>query len=273
MGNLFSRKPKVTDVDRAILSLKTQRRKLSQYQQQVEVVIEREKEVAIALVKEKRRDRALLALKKKKMQEELLRNVDAWLLNVEQQLSDIEIASKQKAVFESLKTGHKAIKDLQSELSIEDVQKLMEETAEAKAYQEEINAVLGERLSAEDEEAVLAEFDELENQMALESLPEVPKLPVAIEKTESEEVEERVPSLQKQIRKQEIAELAEVPVPIFEDEKLSASTQSEMDEILNLPNVPTNSLSVVNAVELEVDEGKKSGSRTNKTEERELVAA
>lgn len=53
---------------------------------QLDAVIEAEKQAARDLIRQKRKERALLALKKKKVQEEILKQVDAWLLNVEQEV-------------------------------------------------------------------------------------------------------------------------------------------------------------------------------------------
>ncbi|KAJ4747104.1 Vacuolar protein sorting-associated protein 20 [Rhynchospora pubera] len=225
MGNVFVKKPKVTEVDRAILTLKTQRRKLGQYQQQLEAVIDAEVKAAKELIAQKRKDRALIALKKKKTQEELLKTVDGWLVNVEQQLADIELASKQKAVFDSLKAGSNAIKAIQSEINIDDVQKLMDDTAEAKAYQEEINAVL--HLSAEEEQEVMDEFEKLEEEMFVEDLPEAPVEPVTVDK-QGEIIEEHLPN-------EKVDEIVLPDVPKTPVQVAGQSSTSEREKVLEEP--------------------------------------
>lgn len=64
----------------------------------------------------------------------LKQNLNSLILGV--QITNIEVVGRQKDVFDSLKSGHSAIKELQSEISLDDVQKLMDETAEAKQYQD-----------------------------------------------------------------------------------------------------------------------------------------
>jgi hypothetical protein len=76
--------PKVTPHDRAVLDLKLARDKLKIYQNNMEKVMAREREMARQLLKDGKRRRAILALKKKRYQEQLLENSVEQLNNIEQ---------------------------------------------------------------------------------------------------------------------------------------------------------------------------------------------
>lgn len=51
------------------------------------------------------------------------------------QLGSIETAKRNNQLFTALKQGHKALTELQQLVTIEDAEKLMDDSAEAKAYQ------------------------------------------------------------------------------------------------------------------------------------------
>lgn len=57
----------ITDVDRALLTLKTQRNRLGKEQRRLQGLVERETAAARALVAARQRDRALLALRRRTM--------------------------------------------------------------------------------------------------------------------------------------------------------------------------------------------------------------
>lgn len=63
-----------------------------------------------------------------------------------------------------LEQGSAALKQLQSEYSLERVEKLMDTTHEGVAYQREIDETLMSKMSSEEEEAVLKELEALERE-------------------------------------------------------------------------------------------------------------
>ncbi|CAH1273859.1 CHMP6 [Branchiostoma lanceolatum] len=181
MGSLFSKKKKeesrITEQDKAILQLKQQRDKLRQYQKKIQANLDREREVAKKLLKDGKKEKAKLLLKKKRYQENMLQKTDNQIDQVEKMVDDIEFASIEMKVVEGLKKGNDCLKEMHKILSLENVEKILDETQEAVEYQREIDDLLaGGILTDEDEEAVLAELDEITKA----DLPAVPDEDVSL---------------------------------------------------------------------------------------------
>lgn len=102
--------------------------------------------------------RALTALRQRKYQEQLLSRTDIQLSTLQGlvrrpalglpiqhvnsptdavsiQVTSIEFSLVEKSVFEGLKQGSSVLKELQKEMSLEAVERLMEQSAEGVAYQ------------------------------------------------------------------------------------------------------------------------------------------
>ena len=118
----------------------------------------------------------MLALRKKKYQENLLDTAQKQLFELEQLINNVEQAQVQATMVASLQRGTDLLKKLNSQLSIEDVERLMADNEEAIAYQQEVGQLLSGQGIEEDDEDILnelAQLDELDN-LDVE-LPEAPK--------------------------------------------------------------------------------------------------
>jgi charged multivesicular body protein 6 len=183
--------PKITPQDKAILDLKLQRDKLRQYQKKIQGVLDREHAIAKAHIAAGRKDRALIALRQRKYQQSLMTKTDQQLENLEQLVSTIEFSLVEMSVLHGLKQGNEVLKEIHKEMNIESVEKLLDETAEARQYQQEIADMLANNLTLDDEEAVQDELLALQQNIALEEahaieLPDAPVEQPALSIKESE---------------------------------------------------------------------------------------
>ncbi|XP_064170837.1 charged multivesicular body protein 6-like [Anguilla rostrata] len=185
MGNIFGRKrrpTRVTEQDRAVLQLKQQRDKLKQYQKRISLQLDKERLLAKQLLKNGKKEKALLLLKKKRYQDQLLEKTENQISNLERMVQDIEFAQIETKVIEGLKVGNDCLKKMHEAMSIEEVERIMDETQDAVDYQRQIDDMLAGSLTQEDEDAVLAELEAITEaeevelpEVPAESLPEVPE--------------------------------------------------------------------------------------------------
>jgi len=210
MGHSSSKpRGQVTEQDKAILDLKLQRDRLHRYQRQITVLTDKETDVARQMLAKGDKRRALLALRRKKYQETLLSQTDAQLAQLEQLTSKVEFAQIQKDVVFGLQQGTKVLTQIHAEMGgIEQVEKLMGETADAIAYQQEISDMLGGKLTAQDDEEVDEELEALEREMAggdkvVDELPSVPDANLPEREREREREAQAAREAQAQAQKQE----------------------------------------------------------------------
>ncbi|ERF74663.1 hypothetical protein EPUS_00793 [Endocarpon pusillum Z07020] len=180
--------PKISAQDRAILDMKNQRDKLRQYQKRITVITDREKSIAKECLARGDKEKALLALRRKKYQESLLGKTDSQLEQLEKLTSSVEFALVQKDVLYGLKQGTQVLQQIHKEMGgLEAVEKLMGESEEARAYQQasnwqvrilifhnweqEISDALAGQMSNEDEDEVEDELERLEQETVV--LPKV----------------------------------------------------------------------------------------------------
>ncbi|EAA65548.1 hypothetical protein AN1365.2 [Aspergillus nidulans FGSC A4] len=102
--------------------------------------------------------------------------------------SQVEFALVQKDVLYGLQQGTQVLQMINKEMGgIEGVEKLLGETEEARAYQEEISQMLAGNLSNQDEDEVEDELEALQREaQGPVSLPNVPTAPPEVETPEEE---------------------------------------------------------------------------------------
>ena len=160
--------------------MKNQRDKLHQYQKRIIKLTDRETAIARECLARGQKPKALLALRRKKYQETLLAKTDLQLEQLQQLTSDIEFASVQKDVLFGLQQGTKVLNQIHAEMGgIDNVEKLLGESAEARAYEREISEMLGGKMSNAEEDEVEDELEALEKEVNGIKTPEVPVLPSA----------------------------------------------------------------------------------------------
>ena len=163
----------ITEKDRAILQLKLQRDKLSAQQKKLDRQCDEQMSLAAENLKNKKKEKALYHMRRKKALEAQANKVDSHLTNIESLVEQVEWTALEADVSKALKSGSDALAQLNKQMSIDDVEAIVEDAAEQIAIAKEVTDLLSSALTDEDESDILNEL----NQMEVAELNLGPKVP------------------------------------------------------------------------------------------------
>lgn len=198
MGQQLSQ-PKITAQDKAIFQLKRQRDNLKQYQRKLNVVIDRQTALAKQALKDGKPEKARLYLRLKKQQQSVINTTYDQLGNLENLIGTIEFKLIEKDVIYGLSQGNEVLKKLNSEMSVEKIDKVLDDFEDERVKVDEVSDMLGSGLSNLQETEVDEELERLEEEVfgtkkAVEELnsklPELPDVPTSDLKNAIQEQEE-----------------------------------------------------------------------------------
>ena len=186
MGNLLNKSEKrkkpeqsrIRESDRAVAELKVTRDKIKNYQKKLETNIKSLQLGIIECIKSKKKDQALIALRKQKYLEKTLVSTQGQLMNIDSLVLNMETAEMQQKVVNALQQGNALLRQINKELTVEDVDKLMAETEEAIEYQHQVGLALANQGVSNDED-LLDQLESLEVENI--ELPSVPDRPLVSE--------------------------------------------------------------------------------------------
>lgn len=146
--------------------MKLQRDKLKQYRKKIAVIADRETEIAKTCLANGQKDKALLALRRKKYQQSLVEQTDTQLEQLEKLTANVEFSLVQKDVVFGLQRGTEVLKQINKEMGgLAAVEKIMEDSAEARRQADEISEALAGQLSNAEEDDVEDELEALEREV------------------------------------------------------------------------------------------------------------
>ena len=178
---------RVNENDQAILKIKANIKKLKVYSDKLQIDAKTQDAKIKELIKDKQKERAVLALRIKKLKLKELEKADGAMFMLQETISNIESAQMDVNVMQAMKDGEKVLSELQKAAKLEDFEKIYDNIQERDALKQQEIEFYGQIIN---EDELLEDLNKLEADMYAMQVPDAAVGVVAPSKQQEALIEE-----------------------------------------------------------------------------------